>query len=433
MKAPFFKRILFATAVTSLLVSCVYDSNYDSPESDCVTLTPTKTVAEISAAATAAPVQYTQDDIIEAYVTSSDAGGTFYKSVSLVSTDGTVGFSIPVDLYNIYTEVEPGRKVYVNLKDRYINKTYGSMVIGNLYQNTSVGRLVPAEFRRTVKASCESIDEEQLVQHMTIAEAKNDANLNKLIEIDNVQFESAAVGTTYYNASNDLGGATNINLMDYAGNSLIFRTSQYAKFAGHIVPGLNGKVRGVMTKFGSDYQFLARTENDIKLTNPRVTPPLNETFTSGLGGWTNYSVTGNEIWTYSATFGNPGGMVKMSGFANSANHDNEDWLISPAQDLSGFVSGAKLSFDNAYKFTGNPIVALISNNYSGTGNPNTATWTPLTANLSLGNYVYVNSGNIDISSFTGAGNEHVYIAFKYTSTNSAASTWEIDNVKVIPN
>jgi hypothetical protein len=95
-----------------------------------------------------------------------------------------------------------------------------------------------------------------------------------------------------------------------------------------------------------------------------------------------------------------------------------------------------LSFDNAYKFTGDPIVVLVSKNYSGTGSPYAAgvTWTPLTgAALSAGNYVWTNSGNLSLSSFVGAGNSTVYVAFKYTSSTTAASTWEIDNVKILGN
>jgi hypothetical protein len=433
MKSIFFKRFLFAAAVGTMVTGCIHDDNFDNVDTECVTLTPTKTVQEIyDMADEGTPELYTGEDIIEAYVTSSDAGGTFYKSISFQSVDGTLGFSIPVDMYNIYTEFEPGRKVYVDLNGRYFNKTNDGLIIGDLYQETSVGRLVPEEFRRTVMASCETVDEDEIVQHLTIDQLLDDANINKLVELDNVQFEDAALGTTYFNPADQIGGATNIYLMDQYGDQVIFRTSEFAKFAGHLVPSANGKVRGVLTKFGNDYQFLARTEDDIMLTNPRVIPPLNESFTSSLGAWTTFSVTGAEAWAHSPTFGNPGGMAQMSGYAGG-NHVNEDWLISPVQDLSAFTGGAVFSFDNAYKFTGNPIVAMISNNYSGTGDPNNATWTPLSANLSLGNYVYVNSGNIDISAFTGAGNENVYVAFKYTSTNSAASTWEIDNVKIIPN
>ena len=187
-----------------------------------------------------------------------------------------------------------------------------------------------------------------------------------------------------------------------------------------------------MTKYGTDYQFVVRSEGDIKLTNPRFTPLLNEGFTAGIGDFTQVSVTGAQVWTYSSTFGNPGGMVKMSGFAGT-NNANEDWLISPVQNLTA-LTNANLSFDNAYKFTGPAIQVLISNNYSGTGNPNAATWTTLTgATLSTGNYVYANSGQLNINSFVGTGNTNVYVAFKYTSTTAAGSTWEIDNVKITGN
>jgi hypothetical protein len=41
-----------------------------------------------------------------------------------------------------------------------------------------------------------------------------------LVEVDGVQFDNAAIASTYYDANNDLGGATNLNLTDIDGNSL---------------------------------------------------------------------------------------------------------------------------------------------------------------------------------------------------------------------
>jgi hypothetical protein len=120
----------------------------------------------------------------------------------------------------------------------------------------------------------------------------------------------------------------------------------------------------------------------------------------------------------------------MSGYA-SGNNANEDWLISPGISLSGLTS-ATLTFDTATKFSGNPLEVLISSDYSGTGNPASATWTPFTATLSpsSGSYIWTNSGKINISTYAG---KKIYIAFKYTSTTSASATWEVDNVKVIGN
>jgi hypothetical protein len=319
------------------------------------------------------------------------------------------------------------------------------MRIGSLYVSTSgipsVGRMPEADFRAVVQPTCTKVDESKLLPinaagvptAVTISDITNgNAYLNRLIELENVMFDDASIQSpAYYNVNNDLGGATNLRIVDISGGSLIFRTSSYANFAARSVLKGTGKIRGVLTKYGTDYQFVARTQSDINLTNDvndRFTT-IKEGFDASQGAWTAFSVTGSQSWQYSSTFGNPGGMMKMSGYSGG-NQNNEDWLISPAQDFTAWTL-AYLSFDNAYKFTGAPIEVYVSNNYSGTGSPYAAgvTWTALTgAQLSAGNYAYVNSGSLNITNFTGTGNNNVHVAFKYTSDTSSGSTWEIDNI-----
>lgn len=462
MKTTILKSALFVALTTGILSSCVKDDDYSTPElSGCTgtTLVKNREVSQITATSIVALHENIEpgiSDVIEAYVTSSDIGGNFFKSISMQTLDGSRAFSVAVDATNTFINYEPGRKVLIKMDGLYTDSpTSGpiGMRIGSLYVGSSgtasVGRMPEADFRLAVQPSCTIVNEDQLLPAtpVNIEQIKNDAYINRLIELNNVEFSTADINSTYYDVNNDLGGATNRTLIDLLGNSIIFRTSAYANFAARSVAKGSGKVRGVLTKYCSgsscDYQFMVRSIGDIKLSNDidtRFIPLLNETFstaTSFNSDWKTYSVTGAQVWTYSSTFGNPGGMAKMSGFANSTNNANEDWLISPAQNLTT-LTNAFVSFDNAYKFTGDPIQILISNNYSGSGDPYAAgvTWTTLTippGGLSTGNYVYANSSNIDISAFTGAGNSHVYIAFKYTSSTSAGSTWEIDNVKITGN
>ena len=446
MKTTILKSTFFAVLATSLSTSCVKDDNYGTPQLNGCTetsLVKNREVTQITSSAIVAPhvdIVPGVSDVIEAYVVSSDIGGNFFKSVSFQTLDGSKAFSVPVDDTSLFINYPPGKKVLINMDGLYTDIKYGGMRIGGLYGNSSggaeVGRLPAADFKKSVQPSCTTVNEDDLVQHITIDEATTDAYLNKLIEIDNVEFEPNAITNTYYDINNDLGGATNYNVIDLNGNGMIFRTSSYSNFAAKAVATGSGSVRGVMTKYNTDYQFLVRSESDIKLTKPRFTPLLNESFSSAgsFGAWKSFSVTGAQAWAYSATYGNPGGMAKMSGYAGT-NNANEDWLISPAQDLSS-LTAATVSFDNAYKFTGPTIEVLVSNNYTGIGSPYATgvTWTTLTgATLSAGNYAYVNSGNLNINSFTGIGNSTVYVAFKYTSTISAGSTWEIDNIKVTAN
>jgi hypothetical protein len=87
----------------------------------------------------------------------------------------------------------------------------------------------------------------------------------------------------------------------------------------------------------------------------------------------------------------------------------------------------KLAFYTATSYTGPALEVLVSGNYSGQGNPNLATWTPLTATLSSGSWTWTPSGYID---FTGYG-DAIRVAFKYTSTSTEAATWEVDNIMIL--
>ena len=164
---------------------------------------------------------------------------------------------------------------------------------------------------------------------------------------------------------------------------------------------------------------------------PTLNVPLfSEGFETNWNDWTKISVTGAQEWRLDTQFGNPGSCAVMSGFASGSNNVNEDWLISPEIDLSS-VEGAMLTFQTASRFSGNPLEIKISTDYT-TGNPNAATWTNLSATLDTNTaaYVWTNSGNIDISSFVGG---NVRIAFRYTSTSSASTTWEVDNILILKN
>ncbi len=434
-------KIVLTSLVAATFFSCSNSDSYQTPDLSgaCSDLTATRTTASVLALANNNLQQFDatfDNDIIEAYVTSSDEGGNFFKSISMVSVDGAQGFSVPVDAYNLYTKFEPGRKVFIKLKARYfqINADTRSKEIGSLYNNGTptiltddeVGRISGVEYQDILTRGCSKVNEQTLVNNLTIVQSKNDANLNKLIEFNNVQFTDASLGKKYYDPTlNDLGGATNHEITDAAGNRVIVRVSSFATFAGENVSSLNGKVRGVMTKYGSDYQFMVRTLNDIQLTNPRTVPLFQEPFTTNFPNWVKFSVTGAQVWTLNAANGNPGQCADMNGFSSGA-QNNEDWLISPAINLTTAPT-AILTFQTSRPFSGTNLQVLVSTNYSGAGAPSAATWTTVTGLLATST-TWRDSGNVSLATFVGQAN--VRIAFKYVSTTSGASQWRVDNVKV---
>lgn len=288
------------TIVASLITTgCANSDDVATPVIEYHQATPTITLEELYSKANTTLQQYTENDILEVYVSSSDEGGTFYKSVSLQNLEGTKGLSVSVDMYNIVNHIAPGRKVYIYLKDMYYSIVNGSLVLGDIYEETSVGRMRPQDFYKKVLPSSVVVSESELMKTVTLADLKNDNYINTLVEIDKVQFDDSAVGKTFYDADNVLGGATNHTIVDATGN-MIFRTSEFANFASQVVPNNSGKIRGVLTKFNSDYQFMARTLNDVQLTEDRIgeepgngedpTPPTNLFFTaSDFENWTSFT------------------------------------------------------------------------------------------------------------------------------------------------
>lgn len=149
---------------------------------------------------------------------------------------------------------------------------------------------------------------------------------------------------------------------------------------------------------------------------------------SGLGQFTATSVVGDQVWGWGSFSSDT--YAKMSGFTGSA-VANEDWLVSPAIDLTGNVD-ASLHINQAINFLGGQweqIKVLISNDYNGSDIAG-ATWNEVTVpNLpSGGDWTFVASGAIDISSYV---DQTIHIAFKYLSSDSNAATWEVAEVKVM--
>ncbi len=152
-----------------------------------------------------------------------------------------------------------------------------------------------------------------------------------------------------------------------------------------------------------------------------------ESFSAGLGEFIPYSVNGSQAWNWRPVYG-----ACVSGYESTINYANEDWLISPAFDLSDKIS-ATLAFSHALNFSLTEIDKLnnhtlwISNNYTA-GLPANATWSQITIpNMPVGNnWIYVNSGNIEIPNQMLQKN--VRFAFKYLSTSTIAGTWEIKDL-----
>lgn len=234
-------------------------------------------------------------------------------------------------------------------------------------------------------------------------------------------------------------------LKDCNNLQLSVRTSGYANFAAKPLPSGNGYITGILTQYNDRLQLTIRNYDEVNMTgvlcsisNPTSNPSrlyLKKDFNDNSlsnGGWSSQTVINNLVqWSISSFSNTPTPFLKISGFINNNNTTSESWLISPATDLSG-SSEPYLSFQTAAKYPGNLLEVLTSNDYV-SGAPQSATWTSLAGSYSLspapstGGYVWTSSGKVSLSGFKTSA---VRIAFKYTSTSSASTTYELDDIVI---
>jgi len=458
MKNIFLKSLLILTVSLGTLSSCVNSDNYSTPESTLTTyeLTTTTTVAAVNLAASANPIKYTADDIIEAYVTSNDEAGTFYKSISFQSipTDATapIGFSVPINATTLYGKgFTPGRKVFIKLKGLYIGKIFGSLQIGSLYEGT-IGRISEFEWKNHLFPSATKVAEDSFVRTLSLADAYTDANQNTLIELDLVQFVDASINRTYYDVDSG-GGATNHLLSSTTGGTQrIIRFSSFAPFTGKQVPSGSGKIRGVLSKYSTDFQFVVRYESDIKLINPRtdINPTivgnatafstiLNEPFNGYSNNQTNFpkyindAFVGNRYWQLKSFGSNS--YIEQSAYNGSGNPglDLKTYFFVPVD----FSAANNFTFKEAMRFNaGNALKVyyVTSANYAPGSVVDIKKFTNITSSFNI-SYPALGSSENTITSagvyaipttLTGTG----YFVFEYTGSATVTTTVQIDDIVI---
>jgi hypothetical protein len=464
MKNILLKSLLILTVSLGTLSSCINSDDYETPESTLTTteLTTTTTVAAVNAAANTAAstpnpiIEYTTDDIIEAYVTSNDEAGTFYKSISFqtIPTDATapIGFSVPINVTTLYGKgFTPGRKVFIKLKGLYIGKIFGSLQIGSLYEGT-IGRISEFEWKNHLFPSATKVAEDSFVRTLTLADAHTDANQNTLVELDLVQFADGSINRTYYDVDSG-GGATNHLLSSTTGGTQrIIRFSSFAPFTGKQVPSGSGKIRGVLSKFNTDFQFVVRYESDIKLVNPRadVFPPivgnattfssiLNEMFIGYGSNQTNFpkyindAFVGSRYWQL-RSFGS-NSYIEQSAFNGSGNPglDLKTYFFVPVD----FSAANTFTFKEAMRFNaGNALKVyyVTSADYAPGSVADIKKFTNITSSFNI-TYPALGASENTITSagvyaipttLTGTG----YFVFEYTGSATVTTTVQIDDIVI---
>lgn len=436
-------RYIIMAMVATLMASCM-GSDYAAPGLDPdnapwgnneITETNVVSIADLKAryASTIASngyVKIEEDMQIKGVVTGNDYAGNIYQQIPV--QDETGALVVGVSASALHGFLPEGQEILIDLKDLYIGGYGEQCQIGSVYTSpntgkTGIGRMDRYTWQKHFRligeadvAKADALAEDFDPSKMTDA-SYMEANAGKLMTIRRVSFLNADGKSVF--APDDGSVALTSNcanraLREYSSKNIVVRTSTYADFAQEVIPEGTKDIKGIFTRYYDTWQILLRSTDDI---TDSQTAALEGLFDSQGDFVIEDKQLPDEltyIWTWSGSYG-----MKASAYLNNTNYASESWLISPVIDLSQLTS-ATLTFQQAGNFFSDmqaDCSVLVSTDRQD--------WTPLTVEgWPEGNSWTFYDSTADLSAY--AGQSQVYIAFRYTSSDMKAGTWEVRNVVV---
>ena len=369
-------------------------------------------------------------EYISAIVTANDKSGNLYKTIYISDENTGESLAVAIESTGLSFDYPVGQRLVINLKGLLLDQ-FGIMKLGGSTYDSKgklrLGGIPSVLLNKIIYADGNPIEVKPVEVSLTdLANPSTQKQyLGRLVKINEVQFSDADVNSSnpyYYDKNNEIGGASNRNIQNKLGETLIVRNSSYAKFSSNKLPEGSGSLIAIFSAYGSEMQLLLRDINDVNMTEPRFT------VSGSFNGFVNYSVLGDEVWSYDSKYK----CFKMTGY-NGSRKPNEDWFISPVIDLSSSVNPTfkfrhALGYGN-YSTVWDDLKVFVSDNYTESSDPTTATWTEISfakpADLSA-KFVWTESGEIELADFKGKPNVH--IAFRYKNDVTNCSTWELDKL-----
>ncbi|MGR7813238.1 T9SS type A sorting domain-containing protein [Lacinutrix undariae] len=383
---------------------------------------------------------YWKIDEVDGYVTSETFGA--YSDLVLVTNLRSYGGGSTANcLIEISTDNgatwDGVSQSFTDLANTYINYTFN---IGTLTGSTNKIRWLRNTGTKAVRVNNIKLQGTLSTTNTQVQFTAAEASVSEGIGTYNLEFAilNEDVAATNFEVALTTGDASEIN--NYSTQTITFpansATNQTATITvtddtdfepdDTLTFTIQNVTGGNSAEVGSQDTFnLTITNNDA---TPPTTLPYNEDFTDcGTAEWTPFDESASKEWT--CTYG----AYTMNGFGNN---DDIDWLISDFTiDFSAYTNPIiDVTTKEKYGNTTNEVGEFelrYSTDYSGSGDPTTATWTALTFNpnntSSGGGYSPSSITSVEASGITGVA----YLAFVYdTAAGSGAEEWVIENVSI---
>lgn len=474
MKTIKFKCLFTVITALAVVTSCVVDDDFKVPDLTIVEPTIDGNIITVDAVAGFfAQAQADEDatftfeetnNVMSAYVISSDEAGNFFEEIILQDKleNPTTGIKLLIDVNPLFTRYELGRKVFIKLDGLSVGLDSGVLTLG-VVNGTEIDKIpAPLEEEFIIR----SAEKGELVPLPISLNSIDDSMTNLFVTLADAQFHRSEVLipnplTFAAEPLDEFDGERTLESCE--GGSIVFSSSTFADFKGLELPTQRGSINGILTKnfFGDEFNFVINSPTDISFNNAERCDPIeidcglasaqgtqnifeddfeNQVVGSLISGngWTNFiqeGTEGFEAYVQGGTNFSLGVSCRVGSF-RSDDASSIAWLITPAIDLDA-QEGETFMFKSSNSFSdGSELELLFSPDWDGTeANITSATWGVLPAAYIVQDSdffgAWFDSGIVDLSCGTGT----IHIAFKYTGSGDADfdGTYELDEISIDSN
>ncbi len=422
MKTTAYKiGILTIVATIFLFSNCIHD-DFDVPETQDIPTGNVLTIGYLRQMFTDSVqsgmypegYKFTEDYSVYCVCTMDDKKGNIYKSAYVQDETGAINLHL-MSSGGIYE----GDSVRVYLNGLILGDYENMLQMDSVHVDENIVKLA---------TECDVTPQE-----VGIGQIQTGTYQGVLIKLTNVQFIEEDIGKTFADADNLI--TENRTIEDCDEQQMTVRTSGYADFASYRVPEGNGSMIAIVGQFRDEWQLYIRSFYELDMDGLRCgvyDTVFSENFNSAVNGelismegWYNINTAGTLSWKGKTTGKTISAIIDGR---NTTESTIESWLITPAIQLEGGDHAMDFVTRAAYD-KGGTLEVLISTNYNG-NSPDNSTWTELNADISDGpvsGYAqeWTTAMEIDLSNYT---DEEVYIAFKYTGTDTETTLFLLDDI-----
>ena len=370
------------------------------------------------------------------YVTSSDAGGNFYKELYVQDkpNNPTLGLRLQLDQTALHTRYGVGEKIIIKLNGLGAGYHQGILSLGT-YQADGIAALSETKLQTHLLRTANL---EEIVPNKINLRDLHDQLVGHYIQLENVQFGRGEIHKTFAGESFDTYDGERRLVDCEEQHSLFLSSSSFSSFKSVVLDSLSGSISGILTRdyYNSKYILKINNPNQINFQHPRCDLFFEMPFEEEtLGqfekqGWYNFIEKGSVYWEVYEDANSLGQSLRIGAY-RSGDKTSVCWLVTPSFDLRN-LNQPQLALRTSTAYADkSKLEVLYSINFDGTQTGiKKAKWKKLIATLASeedDDLLWIDSGALPLPKA-----ERVTLAFRYSGSGKteADGTFELDDIRL---